>query len=67
MSKEKKEKTPLEEIVSERKSEIFHIRKGLRRETPQELALNHALIYINNPSADALLWIIHYLKQIPNT
>lgn len=60
----KKDKTVLDEIISERKAEIFQIRKGLKRETLQELALNHALIYINNPSPDALLWILHYLKQI---
>lgn len=63
----KKEKTLREIITAEHKAELFQIRKSLKRETPIELALHHALMAIQNESIDSLFWLIHHLKQIKET
>lgn len=62
----KQKKSALEIIVSERKSLIQKARVELMHGNMSdlELALNHALIHVANPSPESLLWIIYYLKKL---
>ncbi len=66
MAKQKIEKTPLEVITQERKADIqkHRIRLNHANMNDMELALNHALIHVQNPSLESLTWIRHYLNRI---
>lgn len=65
-AKEKIEKSGLEILTEQRKNEIRLHRKRINHAnmTDTDLALHHALIYIQSPSLETLTWIRHYLRRI---